>query len=254
LSKDEAGTPSRLPLLSDQGYHRAVTPRIPTAKPSKTVPPTLTLERLMAKSGGLVCGVDEAGRGPWAGPVCAAAVILNSRRIPKGIDDSKRLTALQRERLEGEIMDKAVAFAVAFATVEEIAELNILHATGLAMHRAVSALNPGPVHALVDGNYAFKLPCTVKTVVGGDALSLSIAAASILAKVARDRLMAEMDDVHPGYGFAAHKGYGAPRHIEALKTLGPSPIHRRGWAPIRLLLEAGVMTIEGAAREEDAAA
>jgi ribonuclease HII len=243
-------------LAGERAYHRAVTSRIPTAKPPKTVPPTLTLEKLLAKSlnGGLVCGVDEAGRGPWAGPVCAAAVILNPRRVPKGIDDSKRLTAMQRARLEAEIMDKAVAFAVAFATVEEIAELNILRATGLAMHRAVSALNPGPVHALVDGNYAFKLPCTVKTVVGGDALSLSIAAASILAKVARDRLMAEMDDVHPGYGFAAHKGYGAPRHIEALKTLGPSPIHRRGWGPIRLLLEGGVVAIEALEPGEEAAA
>lgn len=219
-----------------------MTSRIPSkakAAPAgapKTIPPTLTLEKLCE---GLVCGVDEAGRGPWAGPVSAAAVILNPRKLPKGIDDSKRLNAAERERLEGEIMDKAVAFAVAFATVEEIGELNILHATGLAMHRAVSALSPAPVHALVDGNYAFRLPCKVKTVVGGDALSLSIAAASILAKVARDRLMTEMDALHPGYGFASHKGYGAPRHIQALKTLGPCPIHRLTWAPLRLLLEGG---------------
>jgi len=209
-------------------------------KAPKTVPPTLTLEMLVVgPRAGHVCGVDEAGRGPWAGPVSAAAVILDPNRIPKGIDDSKRLTAIQRERLEVEIMAKATAFAVAFASVEEIAELNILHATGLAMHRAVSALRPEPVHALVDGNYAFKLPCAVKTVVGGDGLSLSIAAASILAKVARDRLMAEMDDLHPGYGFRAHKGYGAPRHIEALRTLGPCPIHRLTWAPVRLMLEGG---------------
>lgn len=233
-----------------------MSPRIPKPKPLKTIPPTLALEKLAARSidGGYVCGVDEAGRGPWAGPVSAAAVILHPRRIPKGIDDSKRLTAAQRERLEGEIIDKAVAFAVAFASVEEIAELNILHATGLAMHRAVSALSPAPVHALVDGNYAFRLPCTVNTVIGGDALSLSIAAASILAKVARDRLMAQMDDLHPGYGFAAHKGYGAPRHIEALKVLGPSPIHRRGWAPIRLLLEGRAVVVEGADPHEGVAA
>ncbi len=218
--------------------------KTPPRKAPKTVPPTLTLETLLAgpksaPGSGHVCGVDEAGRGPWAGPVCAAAVILDRRRIPKGIDDSKRLSAPQRERLELEIKSRAIAFAVAFASVEEIAALNILHATGLAMHRAVSALNPQPAHALVDGNYAFRLPCTVKTVVGGDGLSLSIAAASILAKVARDRLMAEMDDLHPGYGFRSHKGYGAPRHIEALRVLGPCPIHRLAWAPVRLVLAGG---------------
>jgi ribonuclease HII len=196
--------------------------------------PTLALERSVK---GLVCGVDEAGRGPWAGPVCAAAVILDRRRIPDGINDSKRLTALQRGRLAAEIRASATACAVAFASVEEIAELNILHATGLAMHRAVSALDPPPGHALVDGNYAFRLPCTVRTVIGGDGLSLSIAAASILAKVARDRLMEEMDELHPGYGFKSHKGYGARRHVEALRALGPSPIHRLTWAPVRLVLE-----------------
>ncbi len=227
-------------------------PKAAPKKAQKSIPPTLTLERLAAgPQGAHVCGVDEAGRGPWAGPVCAAAVILHPRRVPKGIDDSKRLTPLQRERLELEIMDRALAFAVAFASVEEIAELNILHATGLAMHRAVSALNPAPAHALVDGNYAFKLPCTVKTVVGGDGLSLSIAAASILAKVARDRLMAEMDGLHPGYGFAAHKGYGAPRHIEALRTLGPCPIHRLAWAPVRLVLEGGEISALAQAGDGD---
>ncbi len=143
----------------------------------------------------------------------------------RGVDDSKKLTAKARERLEVEIKLKAVAWGVAFASVEEIAELNILHATGLAMRRAVEALSVTPVVALVDGNYRFPLPCEVRTVVGGDALSASIAAASILAKTARDRLMAEMDEIHPGYGFASHKGYGAARHIEALQTLGPSPIH-----------------------------
>ena len=158
--------------------------------------------------------------------------------------DSKKLTAKVREGLELEIKGRAVAWAVAFASVEEIAELNILHATGLAMRRAVEALAPAAEVALVDGNYAFKLPCAVKTVVGGDALSLSIAAASILAKVARDRLMREMDDIHPGYGFAAHKGYGAPVHIAALKTLGPCPAHRMSWAPIRALLAGKVVSGE----------
>ena len=184
-----------------------------------------------------VCGVDEAGRGPWAGPVCAAAVILAPRRVPKGLDDSKKLSAMQRQTLEVEIKARAVAWAVGFASVEEIAELNILHATGLAMRRAVQSLAVTPVHALVDGNYAFPLPCPVKTVVRGDGLSCSIAAASILAKTARDRLMGELDALYPGYGFAAHKGYGAPRHAEALMALGPTPIHRMSWAPIRLALE-----------------
>jgi ribonuclease HII len=195
--------------------------------------PDLLLEKACASP---VCGVDEAGRGPWAGPVCAAAVILNPRRTPKGLDDSKKLTAKAREFLEIEIKAKAVAFGVGFATVEEIAELNILHATGLAMCRAIEAMHIKPVFALVDGNYRFKLPCDVKTVVGGDGISASIAAASILAKTARDRLMCEMDQIYPGYGFAGHKGYGAPVHIAALKDLGPCEIHRTSWAPIREML------------------
>ncbi|WP_374572978.1 ribonuclease HII [Phenylobacterium sp.] len=185
---------------------------------------------------GPVCGVDEAGRGPWAGPVSAAAVILDPMRIPEGLNDSKKLTAKARGALEVEIKASALAWGVAFAEVDEIAELNILHATGLAMRRAVEALAVAPAFALVDGNYAFPLPCQVRTVVKGDSLSASIAAASILAKTARDRLMIEMDAVYPGYGFASHKGYHAEIHVEALRTLGPCPIHRRGWAPIRQAL------------------
>ncbi|WP_442880923.1 ribonuclease HII [Brevundimonas sp.] len=201
--------------------------------------PTLGLELLLIQSsGGPVCGVDEAGRGPWAGPVSAGAVILNPEDLPAGIDDSKALTHARREALEIEIKARAVAWGVGFASVEEIAELNILHATGLAMCRAIEALAIPPVAALVDGNYRFKLPCDVQTVVGGDGLSLSIAAASILAKTARDRLMVELDAEYPGYGFAGHKGYNAPVHQEALRTLGPCPAHRRGWAPIRALIEA----------------
>ena len=200
--------------------------------------PTLALETVLIQScGGLVCGVDEAGRGPWAGPGSAGAVILDPDDLPAGIDDSKVLTAERRETLEIEIKARAVAWGVGFASVEEIAELNILHATGLAMCRAIEALTPSPVAALVDGNYRFKLPCDVQTVVGGDGLSLSIAAASILAKTARDRRMVELDEEYPGYGFAGHKGYNAPVHQEALRTLGPCPAHRRGWAPIRALLE-----------------
>ena len=200
--------------------------------------PTLTLETLAAEAmGGPVCGVDEAGRGPWAGPVSAAAVILNPHDLPEGVDDSKALTALRRETLEGEIKARALAWGVGFASVEEIAELNILQATGLAMCRAIEALAVQPAAALVDGNYRFKLPCDVRTVVGGDGLSLSIAAASILAKTARDRLMIELDGVYPGYGFASHKGYNAPVHQAALKAMGPCPAHRRSWSPIRALLE-----------------
>jgi ribonuclease HII len=205
---------------------------------SKSRPvPTLTLEtRLSGRVGGPVCGVDEAGRGPWAGPVSAAAVILSPDRLPAGINDSKALTAKRRDALEAEIKACAVAWGVGFASVEEIEALNILQATGLAMCRAIEALTVTPAAALVDGNYRFPLPCEVETAVGGDGLSLSIAAASILAKTARDRLMMEMDALYPGYGFAGHKGYSAPAHLSALKALGPSPIHRRSWAPIRALL------------------
>lgn len=209
---------------------------MPPRRTTKTVEPRGPHLMLEAACPTPVCGVDEAGRGPWAGPVSAAAVIFDPDRVPQGVNDSKLLTPKARERLEVEIKACAVAWAVGFASVEEIAVLNILHATGLAMRRAVESLHVAPVFALVDGNYAFKLPCPIKTVVKGDAISVSIAAASILAKTARDRLMAEMDFLYPGYGFAAHKGYGAPVHGEALVRLGPCPIHRMGWAPVRLAL------------------
>nr|WP_295110963.1 ribonuclease HII [uncultured Caulobacter sp.] len=195
--------------------------------------PDMMLE--LACGQGPVCGVDEAGRGPWAGPVSAGAVILDPDRIPKGLNDSKKLSAKARAALEAEIKEVAIAWCVGMASIEEIAQLNILHAAGLAMRRAVEGLHVTPVFALVDGNYRFPLPCEVKTVVKGDSLSCSIAAASILAKEARDRIMVEMDAVYPGYGFAGHKGYHAPVHVEALRKLGPSPIHRLGWAPLRNL-------------------
>ena len=214
--------------------------------------PTMMLEKAFV--GGLVCGVDEAGRGPWAGPVSAGAVILdpNPRKVPKGLDDSKKLTAKTREVLEIEIKKKAVAWGVGFASVEEIASLNILHATGLAMCRAIEAMAVQPAFALVDGNYRFKLPCEVTTVVGGDAKSKSIAAASILAKVARDRLMTEMDRAFPGYGFAAHKGYRAPTHAKALLELGPCEIHRLSWGPVKLALmgKDPLLAFDEAFREE----
>ena len=201
--------------------------------------PDMLLERACP---GPVCGVDEAGRGPWAGPVCAAAVILRRRAVPEGVDDSKKVPAARRALLEIEIKARAVAWGVGFASVEEICALNILQATGLAMRRAILAMATAPAFALVDGNYAFDLPCPVKTVVGGDGVSASIAAASILAKTARDRLMVEMDETYPGYGFAGHKGYGAPVHIEALQRLGPCAIHRATWAPVKLALMGGEIT------------
>jgi ribonuclease HII len=216
--------------------------KTPAKSPTKTKPsrasPTLALEILLVESaGGPVCGVDEAGRGPWAGPVSAGAVILNPDDLPAGIDDSKALTHARREALEIEIKARALAWGVGFASVEEIETHNILHATGLAMCRAIEAMAIEPAAALVDGNYGFNLPCAVQTVIKGDSLSLSIAAASILAKTARDRLMVELDVQYPGYGFAGHKGYNAPIHSAALKALGPCPAHRRSWAPIRALLE-----------------
>ncbi len=179
-----------------------------------------------------VCGVDEAGRGPWAGPVCAAAVILDPDDVIIGLDDSKRLTELRRAGLEPHIKARALAWGIGFASVQEIIALNIVGATGLAMARAVDALQMPPAFALIDGNYAFKLPCPTKTVVKGDAISASIAAASILAKTARDRLMRLMDLAHPGYGFAAHKGYGTALHARTLRELGPCAIHRAGWGPV----------------------
>lgn len=190
----------------------------------------------MACGQGPVCGVDEAGRGPWAGPVSAAAVILDPDRVPKGLNDSKKLSAKARAALEEEIKAVAIAWCVDMASIEEIAEYNILHATGRAMCRAIEGLSVTPAIALVDGNYRFPLPCEIKTVVKGDSLSCSIAAASILAKEARDRLMIEMDAVYPGYGFASHKGYHARIHVEGLVKLGPSPIHRLGWAPVKAAL------------------
>lgn len=206
------------------------------AKPDRPFP-TLMLElEARAAWNGHVCGVDEAGRGPWAGPVSAGAVILDPDDVPVGIDDSKALTERRREGLEIEIKARALAWSVGFASVEEIDQFNILRATGLAMRRAVEALSPAPAVALVDGSYRFDLPCPATPIVKGDSRSLSIAAASILAKTARDRVMVELDAVYPDYGFARHKGYNAPAHQQALARLGPCPAHRRSWAPIRALI------------------
>jgi ribonuclease HII len=191
-----------------------------------------------AATPGLVAGVDEAGRGPLAGPVCAAAVILRPGRIPVGLDDSKRLTAALREALVPEIESSAQAWAVAWASIAEIDSLNILHASLLAMRRAVQALGITPTLALVDGNRCPDgLPCVARPLVGGDGLEPAISAASILAKVARDREMCRLDREHPEYGFARHKGYGTPEHLAALRRHGPCAIHRRSFAPVRSLLE-----------------
>ena len=186
----------------------------------------------------LVCGVDEAGRGPCAGPVCVAAVILDPARVPHGIDDSKALTEAKRFTLESEIKAAAVAWSVITVPVEEIDTLNILHATIAGMSRAVEALVPAAHHALIDGNRCPPLRIPSTAVIGGDALSLSIAAASILAKTARDRIMIELDAVYPMYGFKKHKGYQAGAHLEALRLHGPSPVHRKSWATIRDLVVA----------------
>jgi len=174
----------------------------------------------------LLCGVDEAGRGPLAGPVCAAAVILPRGLVIPGLNDSKKLTDKRRRELFDIIVAEAEAYGIAFASEQEIDEINILQATFLAMERAVSQLSVKPDLALVDGNRAPKLPIPVKTVVKGDSLSANIAAASILAKVTRDRLLEELDETYPAYGFSVHKGYGTKRHYEALRENGPCPVHR----------------------------
>ena len=174
----------------------------------------------------LVCGVDEAGRGPLAGPVCAAAVILPPELVIPGLNDSKKLTDKKRRELYDVITAEAVSYGIAFASEKEIDEINILQATFLAMARAMEKLSPQPELALIDGNRAKDFGLPVRTIVKGDSLSASIAAASILAKVTRDRLMEQYDEAYPQYGFAIHKGYGTKRHYEALREFGPSPIHR----------------------------
>lgn len=181
----------------------------------------------------IICGIDEAGRGPLAGPVCAAAVILQAKPRMRGLNDSKQLNEAQRDGLAIKIKARAVTWAVGWASVEEIDQLNIRQANFLAMRRAVEALSVLPTIALVDGNDPPPLPCPVKTIIGGDALEACISAASILAKTARDALMKEMDALHPGYGFASHKGYGTATHLQALAQLGPCAIHRRSFAPVR---------------------
>lgn len=185
---------------------------------------------------GLVAGVDEAGRGPLAGPVVAAAVILRAEDCPDGLNDSKQLTAKRRALLETEIKARALCWGIGIASVEEIDSLNILWATMLAMRRAAEALSQECAHILVDGNRCPQWRWPSTAVVGGDALCLSIAAASILAKEARDRMMVEAAAVHPYYGWESNKGYGSAAHLNALREHGPTPLHRRSFAPVAQLV------------------
>ncbi|WP_282024030.1 ribonuclease HII [Limimaricola cinnabarinus] len=201
------------------------------------MPPDFLFETA-ARDRGLsrICGVDEVGRGPLAGPVTAAAVILDPRRIPEGLDDSKRLTARRRAALAAEIAEMAEV-SIAHASVAEIEEHNILRASHLAMIRAVAGLSAPPCHVLVDGNMVprgLNHPC--ETLVGGDGRSLSIAAASIVAKVARDGIMADLARAHPGYGWERNAGYGTAQHKAALQDLGVTPHHRRKFKPIHNIL------------------
>jgi ribonuclease HII len=186
----------------------------------------------------VIAGVDEAGRGPLAGPVVVAAVILDPARVIRGLNDSKQLDEATREKLFDRIVERALAFSVVFVEREEIDAINIFQATMTGMTRALMALSLAPTRALVDGNRLPRtLPCTGRAVIGGDATEPAISAASILAKVSRDRHMKALDLLHPGYGFAKHKGYGVPEHLQALDRLGPCDAHRRSFAPVRRWFE-----------------
>lgn len=199
--------------------------------------PTFELEAAeLALAGGPIAGIDEAGRGPWAGPVVAAAVVLDPDRIPQGINDSKVLDADERERLFTLIGTTALAVGVGIGDVERIDRDNILAATLWAMSEAVRKLALKPRLAIIDGNQAPRLKCQTRTIVKGDAKCLSIAAASIVAKVTRDRLMVALAREVPGYGFERHKGYGTPEHRAALVRLGLCAHHRRSWRPVQLAL------------------
>jgi ribonuclease HII len=182
----------------------------------------------------LVAGVDEAGRGPLAGPLLVAAVILRPRRRIHGLDDSKKLTAERREALYAQIVAEAIAFHIVEVAVEEIDRINIFQATMAGMRQALRGLAPTPHQALIDGNrLPPELPCPARAIIGGDASEAAISAASILAKVTRDRRMCELDALYPEYGFAQHKGYSTPEHFAALERHGPCTIHRRSFAPVR---------------------
>jgi ribonuclease HII len=203
------------------------------------MPAHFDVEReLIAQNLWPVAGIDEVGRGPLAGPVCVAAVILDPQNLPQGLDDSKKLTARRRAALAEDIYASALAVSVVMAPAAEVDALNIRGATLAAMARAAGALALAPSFALIDGRDAPKLVCPARALIGGDAESMSIAAASIVAKVARDRLMERLHQLYPLYGFAGHAGYGTRAHLEALRRYGPCPEHRRSFAPVRALAPA----------------
>ncbi len=195
------------------------------------------LETLGFDPSEMAAGVDEAGRGPLAGPVMAASVILDPKRPIKGLADSKKLSEKKREHLYSQIIEKAVSYCVAQASIEEIDELNILHATMLAMQRAVDGMSVVPTRVWVDGNRVPKLKVPAVAVIKGDSLIDCISAASILAKVSRDKWCIEIDQVYPNYGFAVHKGYGTALHMKALQEHGATPFHRRSFAPVAKVLK-----------------
>jgi ribonuclease HII len=207
--------------------------------------PSFAIEAQAIDLGDLpVAGIDEAGRGPWAGPVVAAAVVLVPQSIPKGLDDSKALSARQRENLLEEITASGAAIGIGVADVDRIDRMNILQASLWAMAQAVGRLPIAPRLALVDGNRLPRLSCRARAIVGGDATCLSIAAASIVAKVTRDRMMTELAAAHPGYGFEKHKGYGTPEHKAALLRLGVCPQHRRSFRPVQEALGLDRQTLK----------
>lgn len=203
--------------------------------------PPAVAEPGRAAAADLVAGVDEAGRGPLAGPVVAAAVILDPNRPLEGLDDSKRLSAARREALYDLIRARALAWSVVQVSPAQIDELNILRATLLGMQQAVEGLSPAPRLALIDGNRAPSLACETRTIVGGDALEPAISAASILAKVERDRIMIAYHRSHPRYGFDCHKGYPTPDHLRRLAEFGPCEIHRKSFAPVREAMQRGLL-------------
>jgi len=215
----------------------AAATRSPEPKAAKTpvsLPHFRTELRLLKRGLWPAAGIDEAGRGPLAGPVAAAAVVLDPRNLPKGLNDSKMLAPHVREELYGEIMQRAVAVTVAFASAAEIDRINIRQATFAAMRRALAALSITPTYVLIDGNdMPPDLACPGETIVKGDATSLSIAAASIVAKVTRDRLMGRLCTLHPAYGFSRHAGYATAAHLAAIERHGPCPFHRLSFAPFK---------------------
>lgn len=215
-----------------------------TRAAGNAAPPQMAFDLFADVAAEMTCGVDEVGRGPLAGPVVTAAVILDPSRPIKGLADSKKLTALRREALYEEIVERSLAFCIAEASVAEIDSLNILHATMLAMQRAVNGLSRMPTLALIDGNRCPVLPMRAEAVIKGDDKVPAISAASILAKVTRDRQLTALHEEFPQYGFDEHVGYGTPKHLEALRMHGPSPHHRQSFAPVREAFEIfGTLTV-----------